>query len=70
MNWESLDTAPRDGQPVWARGYDWGKRGNPMHYGWVYFSDGWQWAGSSPRPDDSSASFVIEWLPRPTGVLQ
>ena len=42
--WQPIETAPKDGRPVWVRGNDWGEDAGPNHYGWAYFDSGkWMW---------------------------
>lgn len=60
--WKPIIDAPMDGSPVWARGRDWGKPDNPMHYGWVYWDgSNWCWGEST---SGHHATYVIEFLPR------
>lgn len=59
-DWQPIDTAPKDGRPVWARGWDYGHEGTFRHAGWVYFvNTGWQWAGA----EHSYATHLTDWLP-------
>lgn len=60
MIWQPIESAPKDGSPVWARGHNWGNPSNARHYGWVFFCDGaWLWA----EPDGGEATHIDEWLP-------
>jgi len=60
MSWEPIESAPKDGSPVWARGHNWGNPNNAHHCGWVFFDSGtWLWAG----PDSGEATHIDEWLP-------
>lgn len=59
-DWLPISEAPKDGRPVWARGWDWGKPGTTRHYGWVFWTDdGWAWAG----PGANIATFLTDYLP-------
>lgn len=61
MDWRTIDSAPKDGRPIWGRGWDWGKPDTSRHYGWVFFNDGlWQW-----ERDGSAATHLTEWLVSP-----
>ena len=70
--WRPIDEAPRDGSPVWVRGWDYGKPDTQRHYGWVYWSGTeWNWEG----PDSGNyATYLTDWnaaapsAPRGLGV--
>lgn len=60
--WQPIETAPKDGMPVWVRGWDWGKPGTSHHAGFAYWDDGrWVWYG----PDGGTATYLVEWRERP-----
>jgi hypothetical protein len=67
-SWELIDTAPKDGSPVWARGWDWGKSDSTRHYGWVFWGGdgGWFWAGEG----DSTAEHLTDWMPAATPQIR
>lgn len=58
--WESIETAPQDGSPVWARGWDWGREGTQRHYCWAYW-EGDEWKASGP--DGMLLTHLEEWMP-------
>ena len=62
-DWQPIETAPKDGRPVWVRGNDWGEDAGPNHYGWAYFDSGkWMW----PAPvaeGGGEATYLTHWLP-------
>lgn len=60
--WRTIESAPKDGSPVWARGWDWGKPGTTRHVGWVYWN-GDQWAWSSGSSEPSFATHLTDWMP-------
>lgn len=63
MNWKPIETAPRDGGPIWARGRDWGERNNDTHAGFVWWNGrAWVWAG---HISNNLAIYVTEWLESP-----
>lgn len=63
--WQSIETAPKDGRPVWARGYNRGNRSAGMHTGFVYWDgEEWMWGG---HLSGNHAIYVHEWLPPQTG---
>lgn len=60
MNWKPITGAPRDGRPIWARGWNFGKQDKGSHYGWVYFDEAeqnWMWAGG-----ESLATHLTDYL--------
>lgn len=60
MDWQPIETAPKDGRPVWVRGQDWGKFGNARHFGWAFFDgDVWKWADAAR----GNAVYLTEWMP-------
>lgn len=64
--WASMATAPRDGRPVWARGFDYGEPNNNAFCGWVYWLYGaWRWAGT-----ERQGANVFDWLPAATPWME
>lgn len=60
--WQPMSSAPKDGSPVWARGWDWGKPNTTRHSGWVFWNDGnWCWAGD----ETNHATHLTDYLPTP-----
>ena len=58
--WRKIETAPKDGTPIWVRGFDFGNPKGQKHYGWVHWDgERWLWAGCT----DGIASHITHWLP-------
>ena len=60
--WQPIETAPKDGRPVWVRGNDWGEDAGPNHYGWAYFDSG-KWMWPAPVAEGGEATYLTHWLP-------
>ena len=46
MRWEPIETAPRDGRPVWVEGHNWGDPDCGIHRNWAWWDgSGWREAG-------------------------
>jgi hypothetical protein len=58
--WQPIETAPRDGRPVWVKGWNWGDKTKGIHCCWAWF-DGNHWAESGV--EDARMEFLFEWLP-------
>jgi hypothetical protein len=57
--WRDIVNAPKDGSPVWVRGWDWGKPDTGRHYGWAYYNEGvWTW-----ERDGSAATHLTDYMP-------
>jgi hypothetical protein len=64
-DWKSMATAPQDGSPVWAEGYNFGDPLNGTHRCWAYWCDEQQsWMSADFEP--SKLSYLVRWLPSPT----
>ncbi len=61
MNWQPIETAPKDGRPVWARGYDYGDKSQGEHRRWAWWN-GRYWQDAS---DDSILTHLTEWMENP-----
>lgn len=61
LNWKPMDTAPKDGRPVWARGNNHGDPSWGQHCAWVYWDDG-EWAGPLHGEETERFTFLAEWL--------
>ena len=69
MNWKPIDTAPKDGRPVWVRGHNWGDPEKGQYRCWAYWIGGaWLEATASGTP--STLLYLVEWLPESPMVLQ
>ena len=62
--WQPIETAPKDGRPVWVRGNDWGEDAGPNHYGWAYFDSG-KWMWPAPVAEGGEAAYLTHWMPLP-----
>lgn len=62
MEWLPIDSAPKDGRPVWIRFHAWGDKAQPMHATWAWWNgDVFEEAGTQ----GSWLIYAIEWLPFP-----
>lgn len=60
LDWKPIDTAPRDGRPIWVRGWNWGNESQGRHYSWAYWNGtDWQAAGA----EASHLKYLTDWLP-------
>lgn len=59
--WQHIDTAPKDGRPVWARGFNHGNPSAGVHAGYVYWDEELQWVWSGCQ-SGNRAVYVREWL--------
>lgn len=65
MTWQPIESAPKDGRPVWVRGNNWGKPDSGHHYGWAYFDDDeWRWPDAR-NEEGGTATFLTHWMPLP-----
>lgn len=50
MNWQPIESAPKDGRPVWVRGMDFGKPEGLVHTAWATFdSTAGEWSSANKR---------------------
>lgn len=61
MEWKPIETAPKDGSPVWVKGYNYGNKskGEHRHFAWW---DGENWIEAA---SESELSYIVEWMPLP-----
>lgn len=61
--WAPIDQAPKDGSPIWGRGWDWGKADTTRHYGWYFWQEpeddlpGWRCT------DGTCAAYLTDFMP-------
>lgn len=60
MSWQPIDTAPKDGGPVWAKGENYGDSINYGHHCcWAYW-DGKYWRGA--EIEQPILKYLTEWM--------
>lgn len=60
--WQPIDSAPKDGRPVWVKGADWGDTDRGWHCIWAWW-DGDHWREASPH--ESVLEHLRYWMPLP-----
>lgn len=58
-NWKPINTAPKDGRPVWVRGNNWGDPSKGQHCHWAYW-DGSNWIAAGV--DGATLTYLTEWM--------
>lgn len=62
MEWKSIESAPKDGRPVWVKGNDFGEEKARKHCLWAYWdvnSDVWREASV----EASILLYLTHWMP-------
>lgn len=68
MEWKDIDTAPKDGSPVWVEGNNYGDPDLGIHRVWAYWYDEkWIEARSYPRTE---LLYLTKWLYCEDGPLK
>jgi hypothetical protein len=62
--WKPIETAPKDGRPVWVKGNNKGDESYGQHYAWAYW-DGSCWINVGSDECWGALTYLIEWLPNP-----
>ena len=58
-----IDSAPKDGRPVWVIGWNYGDETRGEHRTWAYWYGGhWREAGA----EESKLLFLVYWMPMET----
>ena len=63
-NWKPIDTAPKDGRPVWSRGNNWGDPSKGQHCCWAYW-DGSNWIAAEVDGEvdgGETLTYLTEWM--------
>lgn len=66
-SWRSINEAPKDGTPVFAKGNNYGKPECGVHCCWAYFKDG-QWHAADG--ENLPLEYLTEYLVRPAVVAR
>jgi hypothetical protein len=61
MKWLPIDTAPKDGRPVWVRGNNWGDPANGIHCGWGWWN-GSNWTDANMSEPGGLLTHLTDWL--------
>jgi len=63
MKWEPLDTAPKDGRPVWVKGYNYNDPTKGIHCTWAWFN-GEGWVNSAmTQYGQLTLTNLVAWFP-------
>lgn len=60
--WQPIETAPRDGSPVWVKGYNYGNPNSGEHRTWAWW-DGNGWVDAFAIGESSVLTYLVEWMP-------
>jgi len=63
LNWLPISQAPKDGYPVWCRGFDFGVETNDRHYTWAFWN-GTDWCSPSCEGTASVLQYLSDFSPR------
>ena len=62
--WQPIESAPKDGTLIRARGRDWGDRQEPFHYVRTRYVAGKGFVGVK-RKADTTYPYLTDWQPLP-----
>ena len=61
--WHPIETALKNGSPIWVRGYNYGQSAQGYHCCWAWW-DGANWIGSDMTEDGQTILLhLVEWMP-------
>lgn len=64
QTWQTIETAPRDGRPVWVRGNNYGDKSKGVHACWAWFdTDDWRSVDFSEN-GQSKLMYLTDWMPQ------
>jgi hypothetical protein len=58
--WQPIETAPKDGTPVWVRGWNWGKEGTQRHACYAWW-DGEEWRETKGSDEAGFLRYLTDW---------
>jgi hypothetical protein len=64
--WQDIETAPRDGSRVYAKGRDFGNPEGDEHFCWVVWERG-EWLDADD--ENTTCMYLTHYLPLPTAML-
>lgn len=61
-DWQPIDTAPKDGYPIWAKGQNYGKPDNGEHFCWTHW-DGSNWIEAGVHDGQpATLLYLTHWM--------
>lgn len=63
--WLPIDSAPRDGRPVWVKGNNYGDPERGHHCGWAYWdTERHKWRESGTGDVATTLLYLTHWMPQ------